>query len=772
MNRIRRKLYHFVLFVIAVSLLLPATAGAGRKLMRIPVKNRAVFEQLRRPGIEILAVNKDGIIDAMVDDKQVDYVFSLGYPVSAAPIDDVMRAPAELDANLGMYHTFAEMESLITTWESDFPAICDLFTIGSSVESRPIYGIKISDNVTVDETGEAEVLFMGNHHARELMSVDIPLRFAQYLLDNYGVDPTITSYIDTREIYFVPMINPDGHVYVQNNHSGFWGNWWRKNRVVNADTSIGVDLNRNYDYEWGYDDIGSDPSPSSWTYRGPSAFSEPETQAVRDFVNSREFTMWLSYHTYGELLLYPWGFIPEHTPDHRYYKRLGELLTETNGYFAGNLLMGAIYPVNGDSDDWGYGEQATKNKIFAFTPEMNSYDQGGFGPPDTMIQPTFDLNLEMNMRVLEYCANPYGVVGPFRPAMYAIQAPYDPVHKLIWSGDVPGDPNPTQHYQVERCINPGYIADDAEIMSSTWVYDGFTQTTTAHSGSYGYYSGSGDNLNSMLTAERPVMVDAQSDTFTFWTSYDIEVDYDYAYVEVSTDQGESWTTVQGNITTTHNPYGNNRGDGITGASPGWVEGIFPLTAYLGQEIQLRIAYATDGAWIEHGIDVDDLWPVPTCETVDLIADAETDTSLVVVPDQVATYRYRVEGVDGDGDRSGWSNTKEFVVTTVTDASAPLSFNSRLDQNRPNPFNPVTSIPYVVGGAADGAGAAPQITLHVYDVSGRLMATLVDEKKAPGQYQATWSGATTGGGTATTGVYFYRLTIGGRETFTRKMLLLK
>jgi hypothetical protein len=772
MNHSHNAFRRFALAIAAVFILLPAAASAGQKLMRIPIKSPRVFEQLQRPGIEILAVNKDRIIDAVVDDRQVDYVFSLGYPVSAMPIDDIPLAPAALDANLGMYHTYAEMESVITDWESNYPALCDVFVVGTSIEGRNIYGIKISDNVAVDELDETEVLFMGCHHARELMSVDIPLRFAGYLLDNYGVDPTITSHVDTREIFFIPMVNPDGHVYVQNNHSDWWGYWWRKNRRVNADMSIGVDLNRNYGYEWGYDNVGSSPTPSSSTYRGASPFSEPETQVVRDFVNTREFTMWLSYHTYGELLLYPWGYIPVDTPDHRYYYALGEALTEVNGYFAGNLKMDAIYPVNGDSDDWGYGEQATKNKIFAFTPEMNSYDDGGFGPPDTMIQPTFDLNLDMNMKVLEYCENPYAVPGPFRPTHYAISDPYYPIHVLSWSGDVPGDPyNPAQHYRVERCLNPGSVFDDAEAVSPAWLFDGFSQSSTAHTGSYGYYSGAGNNLENTLTAERPIVVDADTDTFTFWTSYDIEVDYDYAFVELSTDQGESWTTVQGNITTTYDPYGNNRGHGITGATVGWTEAIFPLTAYLGQEIRLRLSYVTDGALVLHGIDVDDLWPVPVCESVDVIASAETDTTLQVIPDQVATYRYRVEAVDGDGDGSGWSNSQTFVVSTVSDASAPLAFSSRLGQNRPNPFNPVTTIPYIVGGSADG-GAPQPVSLRIYDVAGRLAATLVNESKAPGRYEATWDGVTREGGAAATGIYFYRLTIGGRETFTRKMLLLK
>jgi hypothetical protein len=155
----------------------------------------------------------------------------------------------------------------------------------------------------------------------------------------------------------------------------------------------------------------------------------------------------------------------------------------------------------------------------------------------------------------------------------------------------------------------------------------------------------------------------------------------------------------------------------------------------------------------------------------MLTESETDTTLTVVPTQVGTYRYRVEAIDGEGDKSGWSNTGEFVVTTVTDASAPLSLRSQLGQNRPNPFNPVTAIPYVVGGPAGGGPARP-VTLRVYDVSGRLVTTLVDETKSPGRYEATWRGVDRVGAAVSTGVYFYRLTIGGQEMFTRKMLLLK
>ncbi len=759
------------LAVCLLSQLIPVAATARKSLARIPAKSPNQVRNLIERNIEILAINKDGIIDALVDEKQRKYVLSLPYPVSVFPFDEMDRAAAELDANLGLYHTLAEMVTEITAWESNYPAICDVFTIGTSVEGRPIYAIKISDNVTLDETGETELLYMGNHHARELMSVEIPLMFAEHLLTNYGTDPVVTAHIDGKEIFFVPMVNPDGHVYVESNHVGDSGSWWRKNRRDNGDGTLGVDLNRNYGFEWGYDDIGSSPTTSAPTYRGSGPFSEPETQVIRDFTNTREFTICLSYHSYGELLIYPWGYIAENTVDHRTFLKLGELLTETNGYRAGNSASDILYVVNGDTDDWAYGEQATKNKIFAFTPEVNSRAEGGFGPPDSLIGPTYALNFQMNMRVLEYADNPHGVLGPFRPEMYAVADPYHPIHTINWSDNQPGDFNPAVLYDVERCLNPTIVQDQCESLSSEWQFAGFTLGPDFYNGAHGYYSGMGDNMEHSITTARPYIVDAASDTFYFWTSYDIETDWDYAYVEISEDFGESWTTVAGNLTTPYDPYGNNRGDGMTGATVGWTQGVFPLTAWLGQELLLRISYVTDAAVMEHGIDVDVISPVPVCQSVDIIATGVADTTLLVVPDQVGDFRYRVQGYDAQSDESGWSGSQDISVTSVTDATAPLTFKSRLGQNYPNPFNPVTLIPYAVGGAASG-GPAQGVTLRIYDIAGRLVSTLVDEQKAPGIYEAQWHGTSSAGTAVASGVYFYRLTIGGKSVETRKLVLLK
>jgi hypothetical protein len=760
----------FITFFISTTPL-EASKDSGPSLVRIPYKGPAQIADMAERGIEIIHWSPEGYFDVVADAKQLDYLFSLQVPVSVMETPQMAPAASALDENLGNYHTYAEMETALQVLETNYPALASLGSIGTSIEGRTLYLLKISDNVTVDED-EPEVLYMGCHHARELMSVDIPLRFAQYLLDNYGTLPEVTALVDTREIFFVPMVNPDGHYYVQLNHGDWWGNWWRKNRRDNGDGSYGVDLNRNYSYAWGYDDIGSSPIPSEWTYRGSAPFSEPETQAVRDFANSRNIVIWLSYHSYGELLLYPWGYYAGYTADHELYYALGDTLTSSNGYYDGNTAMGAIYATNGDSDDWGYGDTTEKDAVLAFTPEVNSYEEGGFGPPDTLIVPTFNKLLEMNMLVLDLADMPQRVLPPFVPAMYPIDDPYHPIFTVNWSGNVPSDPNPVATYELIEYKNLSTIAQDAaESISPLWNFDGFTLGGRSYEGSSSYYSNTGNNLANTLEMATFYHVSEETDTFSFQAWYDIESNYDYAYCEVSTDEGLIWTPIEGSITTDFNPYGVNRGNGITGASGGWVQAIFPLDSYLNQDIQLRLSYITDGYVYEEGFYCDLVGPVTTYEQLANLGTGFTDSSHTVIPSETGNFTYRVRAIDAAGQRSRWSNTASIQIDDVTDvSSAPAPLQSRLGVNYPNPFNPVTRIPYWVG--LQGANATSQVTLRIYSVSGALVTTLVDRSHEPGRYSATWTGTDDSGRPAASGVYFARLTVGSDEAFTRKLVLLK
>ncbi len=566
------------------------------------------------------------------------------------------------------------------------------------------------------------------------------------------------------------MVNPDGHYYVELNHAGSSNSWWRKNRRDNGNGTYGVDLNRNYSFEWGYDNVGSSPSTASETYRGSGPFSEPETQAIRDFVTAHSFTTWLSYHSYGELLLYPWGYIYGNTPDQDVYEALGDSLVQENGYLAGNPASGAIYITNGDSDDWGYGQQSSKNKIFAFTPEINSSAQGGFGPAESYIQPTFDLLLPMNLKLLKFAGNPYQVVGPYQPSQYATGSPYgNGITHLSWTAPDPVDPNPTTHYEIETCRNPSFFSDSASPGLTGWVSSGFSYTASGFSGG-GYFSGNANSASHTLVMARPFIVDAASDTLSFKITYNVESNYDYGYVDVSTDQGQSWTPIAGNITTAFNPYGNNRGFGWTGSSPGWVSATFPLTAYLGQEIMLRFAYITDGAFLGTGFSIDNINPVSTCASLSTIASASADTTYDFVPPLTGVWRFRVRALDADNQASRWSNSRDGTVSTLTAANAPRAYETGLGANYPNPFNPSTHIPYVVGGTSGAASV--RVTLTIYSVTGARVATVVDAARRPGTYVAQWDGSTVGGRPVPSGIYFARLVVDGTPAQTRKLVLLK
>ena len=196
-----------------------------------------------------------------------------------------------------------------------------------------------------------------------------------YLLENYGVNDEVTYLVNETEMYFVPCINPDGYIYNQiNDPNG--GGMWRKNRRDLGNGEFGVDLNRNYGHTWGYDNVGSSGNFSSQTYRR-CPFSEPETQNMRDFCEAHNFEIALNYHTYGDMLIYPWGYdYSIFTPDSAEFVEFAMLLTEDNRYIYGTGDQTVGYIVNGDSDDWMYGEQSTKQKIYSMTPEAGPYNYG------------------------------------------------------------------------------------------------------------------------------------------------------------------------------------------------------------------------------------------------------------------------------------------------------------------------------------------------------------------------------------------------------------
>jgi hypothetical protein len=282
------------------------------------------------------------------------------------------------DAPPSEYTEYDELVPILQNLASTYPNICKLYDVGDTWENREIWALKISDNVATHEAAEKDILIDGNHHANEIMTVEVPLHLAKTMCEKYPGDPEVKLVVDNVETWIIPMLNPDGH-----NHVFKVYNRWRKNRRDNGGGEYGVDLNRNYDYKWG--GPGSSGNPRSNVYRGPNAFSEPELKAIRDLINddNHQFKYTLNYHASGEAMLYPWAYTYGHPaePDYTYYKNLAEYLLATlPGWEHGNDWEILRYLASGNAVDWEY-DGAGHAKDWGFTFEVDTSQQ----PPASQI---------------------------------------------------------------------------------------------------------------------------------------------------------------------------------------------------------------------------------------------------------------------------------------------------------------------------------------------------------------------------------------------------
>ncbi|MCA8969008.1 MAG: zinc carboxypeptidase [Planctomycetes bacterium] len=277
---------------------------------------------------------------------------------------------------MGGHYTLAQIEAHLDKFAKDHPTLCTAkVSLGKSVEGRDIWMVKISDNVQVDEN-EPEVLYDAVHHAREPLSVTTTLVYMDWLLSNYATDPTAKRIVDTRELFFVPVVNPDGYEYNRStNPNG--GGMWRKNRRNNG-SSYGVDLNRNWTTGWSAPNGGNSTNPTSETYRGPAPMSEPEIQALDAFLKTRKFVLGCSAHTYTDILLRPWGYQsgdPTNVADYRVIDAAATKVNQINAGAAADVL----YIAAGTALDHyhvAYG-------MFGYSPELGRSNEGQFWPNPT-----------------------------------------------------------------------------------------------------------------------------------------------------------------------------------------------------------------------------------------------------------------------------------------------------------------------------------------------------------------------------------------------------
>ncbi len=758
--------------------------------VRIFATTQQDFDRMMQAGLFIDHANrKTGqFLDAMLSEAEIQLLVNSGVPYQILIEDwdtyynsrQNLMTPEELDAQMretkerdNITHSifgtlnngclkYSEVVAKLDSIRTEYPnLVSQKFSIGQSYQNRELWCVRITKNPDAP-TGRPEVMYHALIHAREPVAMENQLYFIYWLLENYNIDPLATYILNNRELYWIPVFNPDGYVY---NEPG--GGMWRKNRKPCTGGGTGVDLNRNFGiYQfWNSTNGGSSSncaSDPSQLYRGPNPLSEPETQAVSNFFISRNFKAGLGAHTHGNLLIKPWAWCdPLPTPDDAKFNVFLAEATVYNHYTTGTPYQTVGYYVRGCADDWYYQDSAhnSTQRAFVMTPESGS----SFWPTQSQILPLCEGMLWTN-QYIALIAGPY--VSPVSKTFN--QPNYNPgqsgnfklvfrnkglmaannvkVQLIPWNSYVT---IPTQQYTYSslasfasdsatfnftlagnapvNCAIPttlnlkidtstvytetiyiyvgsGAITlnDNAESGIGNWTPTGgwAWKTDYYHSPTHSFgYAPYPNNANYSLTLTNPINMQAAPVCYlNFWNRYSIESGWDFGFVELSSNNGATWQQVTS----------------YTGINLTWTEQSFDVTQYVNSSNQLKIRFrlTSDGNTLGAGWWVDDI--------------------------KFTNYCLGTVGVPGN-------------------TNVPKTF--ALEQNYPNPFNPVTSIKYQLP-------SAEKVSIKIYDILGKEVASIVNENKEPGYYEISYDASN-----LASGLYFYRIEAGS-FTQTRKMMLIK
>ncbi len=532
---LKRNWIHLILLIVCMFSLAPGAAAQSdeNETNVYWVPNIFTVEQrtaIAETGALIWEVGHDYVLVEATDEEKNQIERKLKIKIAEPTAEQaVILVFPPADSN---YHDYAEMVAELQQAEIDHPGIFDLFSIGTSYQGRTIWAGKISDNVASDED-EPEVLFTHHQHAREHLTVEMALYTLGILTNEYGVDSQITNLVNDREIWLVFDLNPDGGEY--DIATGTYRSW-RKNRQPNSGSSyVGTDLNRNWGYRWGCCG-GSSGTTSSETYRGASAFSAPETQVVRNFINSRvvngkqQIKVAIDFHTYSELILWPMGYTTTDVPpdltfdDWNTMVTMGQAMAAMNGYTPEQ--SSDLYITDGTIVDWEYGQHGILNYTFEMYPETAG--QGGFYPPDEVIPAETARNRGPVLYLLEQAACPYGVIGKSNEYCVASSTGFKSAAAQSAVTSSSGDNNGFQTSAGNMFVDDGLYAVDTNSGTNTSTSCTATQKDRHVLSNFGFSIPAGSTIQG-IEVKLNSRVDSTSGSPRFC-------------VQFSWNGGSSWTT--------------------------------------------------------------------------------------------------------------------------------------------------------------------------------------------------------------------------------------
>lgn len=378
-------------------------------------------------------------LDAVITGAQAAELRKDGLKVTVKRINGRKASEAARLQNLAgydAYRSYSEdggIEDELRATAAANPGITKLVTLGQTVNGQDILALKVTKNARQLKDGKRpSVLYGGAQHAREWITPEMVRRLMHQFVDGYGSDPEITGLVDTTELWFLPVSNPDGYDFTFTEDNRLW----RKNlRDNNGDGTItpgdGVDPNRNFAVKWGWDNEGSSPEPASETYRGTGPNSEPETKALDALMDRVGFEFYINYHSAAELLLYGIGWqVSTPSPDDVIYEALvgDDANPAVPGYDPD--ISAELYTTNGDTDTHAQVAHGT----LGFTPEMTTCETvsdsipddewesedclSGFNFPDDeeLIQAEFEKNVPFALSVAKSAKDPDDPVSVVKDA--------------------------------------------------------------------------------------------------------------------------------------------------------------------------------------------------------------------------------------------------------------------------------------------------------------------------------------------------------------------
>jgi len=623
--------------LLSISILLIIEFGyafSTYHLVRIFLNDEKDLHTLVQLSLDFESATKGGkFVDLIVNDYELNTLAGSGlnfsiifknyekYLSEQLERDNSKELLEPLSFKLGSMAGFYKLTEIYERFDDlakNYPYFIQADTIGKSWEGRPIIAYSFGSK----DTNAYEVLITALHHSREPATVTTIVYFLNTFFDlAKSGNPEAEYLLQTRRIWVIPVLNPDGYYYNEIRYPN-GGGLWRKNRRPINSIDTGVDLNRNYGpYEfWNANNNGSSTNPKNETYRGPEPFSEPELQALRSFCFRRKFLLALNFHTYGGMLIYPYSALPFETPDSVWYRSFGMYIQPLTSYYFGTDLQTVGYSTRGSSDDWFYTPDSTKDKVLAFSPEA-SYQFDGFWPKQNRIiqicKENYPLLLNFlwsagaNIRLTDYyyhfdTLRKVGFLSlEFQNIGIKPNGTNDRIRIVSLSKDVAIDTaiflpslQTTEKFSVKLYVptpRPGFLNGTNVNMLISINQDNISRDDTISVVLYAYeivdlkhpegwnfedsrwgfefdstkdvfylcdspYRNYADSLDNYLYSNRSFRLSYRNSQLEIYSRWLIEPFYDYALVEVSTDYGNSWVSLRAtrSIIPSQNRYGKQK----------------------------------------------------------------------------------------------------------------------------------------------------------------------------------------------------------------------